>query len=309
MLEQVLKRPLGAIDALRASKPVLVPTVMSKPEVSRVLAALSGIYLLIAQLLYGCGMRISECLRLRVLDIDFDLMRIRIYNSKGSKSRLVPLPKQLVAPLQSLIQWRRGLHEQDLATGEASVWLPYALARKYPNAGGEFKWQFLFASHRFSRDPKTGKRHRHHIHRDTFPEHLKKAVKDAGINKHVTSHTFRHSFASHLLHDGEDIRTVQELLGHEDVSTTMIYTHVFERDGKPLVSPLDRLLSEQAVESPEAGYDALNGVETEMNGVKTEEGNALAEQVKRQREGSARNRVRGWLNRLTRRVGMNSSIT
>ena len=142
LLEQVLKRPMGGIDALRASKPKLIPTVMSKPEVSRVLAALTGIYLLIAQLLYGCGMRISECLRLRVMDIDFDLMQIRIHNSKGSKSRLVPLPQALVKPLKSLIEWRRGLHEQDLATGEASVWLPYALAKKYPHAHREFKWQF-----------------------------------------------------------------------------------------------------------------------------------------------------------------------
>jgi integron integrase len=247
LLEQVLKRPLGQIDALRASKPVLVPTVMSKPEVARVLAALTGIYLLIAQLLYGCGLRISECLRLRVMDIDFDLMRIRIYNSKGDKSRVVPLPQGLVGPLQSLIRWRQGLHEQDLATGEASVWLPHALAKKYPHAEREFKWQFLFASDRFSRDPKTGKRHRHHLHRDTFPARLKKAVEAAGIHKHVTSHTFRHSFATHLLRDGEDIRTVQELLGHSDVSTTMIYTHCFEREDKPLVSPLDRLISDDQV--------------------------------------------------------------
>jgi integrase len=152
------------------------------------------------------------------------------------------------------MKWREGLHEQDLETGEASVWLPDALDRKYPQAHREFKWQFLFASHKFSRDPRTGKRHRHHIHRDTFAARLKAAVAAVGIHKPVTSHTFRHSFATHLLMDGADIRTVQELLGHSDIRTTMIYTHVLNRPDVKVTSPLDRLFSQQQsieTESPQ----------------------------------------------------------
>ena len=150
-------------------------------------------------------------------------------------------PKQLVQPLRQLVESRRVLHERDLANGEASVWLPYALDRKYPSAHKELKWQFLFASAKFSRDPKTGKRHRHHLHTDTFPVHLRRAVQQVKLNKHVTSHTFRHSFATHLLQDVTDIRTIQELLGHSDISTTMIYTHVLSRPDIRVVSPLDRL--------------------------------------------------------------------
>ena len=186
-------------------------------------------------------MRISECLRLRIKDIDFDQMLIEIHNAKGDKSRFAPLPKQLVEPLRKLVESRAVLHDRDLANGEASVWLPYALDRKYPSAHKEFKWQFLFASAKFSRDPRTGKRHRHHLHSDTFPVHLRRAVQQAKLNKHVTSHTFRHSFATHLLQDGTDIRTIQELLGHSDIATTMIYTHVLARPDIRVVSPLDRL--------------------------------------------------------------------
>jgi integron integrase len=239
--QNVLKRDLGEVDATRSDKAARIPTVMSKPEVARVLSFLTGIYLLIGQLLYGCGMRISECLRLRVKDFDFDQMLIEIHNAKGNKSRFVPLPQQLVEPLRRLIDRRLELHERDLANGEASVWLPHALDRKFPNAHKEFKWQFLFASAKFSRDPRTGKRHRHHLHADTFPVHLKRAVQQAELNKYATSHTFRHSFATHLLQDGTDIRTIQELLGHSDIATTMIYTHVLARPDVRVVSPLDRL--------------------------------------------------------------------
>ena len=247
LFEKVLKRDFGSVSAIRSTKAARIPTVMSKPEVIRVMESLRGVYLLMAQLLYGCGMRISECLRLRVKDIDFDQLLIEIHNSKGDKSRFVPLPRQLVAPLRKLLESRALVHEQDVANGIASVWLPHALDRKYPNAHAEFKWQFVFASARFSRDPKTGKRHRHHLHSDTFPVHLRNAVKQAGIHKHITSHTFRHSFATHLLQDGTDIRTIQELLGHSDISTTMIYTHVLARPDIHIVSPLDRLMSSSLV--------------------------------------------------------------
>ena len=251
LFEHVLKRDFGQINASRSTKSPRIPTVMSKSEVIRVLSFLTGIYLLMGQLLYGCGMRISECLRLRVKDIDFDQMLIEIHNSKGDNSRFVPLPRQLVEPLRRLVAARQALHERDLANGEASVWLPHALDRKYPSAHKEFKWQFLFASAKFSRDPKTGKRHRHHLHTDTFPVHLKRAVQQANLNKHVTSHTFRHSFATHLLQDGTDIRTIQELLGHSDIATTMIYTHVLARPDVRVVSPLDRLSTDaRSVEEP-----------------------------------------------------------
>ena len=241
--EHVLKRDFGDINAIRSTKAPRIPTVMSKPEVIRVLSFLEGMHLIIGQLLYGCGMRISECLRLRVKDFDFDRMMIEIHNSKGDKSRFAPLPQQLVEPLRKLIANRELLHERDLANGEASVWLPHALDRKYPSAHKSFKWQFLFASARMSLDRRTGKRHRHHLHSDTFPVHLKKAVEKANLNKHVTSHTFRHSFATHLLQDGTDIRTIQELLGHSDISTTMIYTHVLVRPDVRVISPLDQLQS------------------------------------------------------------------
>tara|TARA_R110002049_G_scaffold47902_3_gene138505 strand:- start:19471 stop:21141 length:1671 start_codon:yes stop_codon:yes gene_type:complete len=245
LFEHVFKRDFGKINAIRSTKGPRIPSVMSQREVRLVLGQLTGVYALIGQLLYGCGMRISESLRLRVKDVDFDMMYIEVHRSKGDKSRLVPLPKHLVDPLRALVQSRQMVHEHDLASGEASVWLPHALDRKYPDAHRQFKWQFLFASSRFSRDPRTGNRHRHHIHQDTFPDQLRRAVLATGINKHITSHTFRHSFATHLLQDGTDIRTIQELLGHSDLNTTMIYTHVLNRGDTKVISPLDTLLGEQ----------------------------------------------------------------
>lgn len=239
--EHVLERELGDVDSLRSTKPKLRPTVMSKQEVQRVLSQLNGTWKIIAQLLYGCGLRISEALRLRVMDFDFDQRQIVIHNSKGKKSRLVPLPESLVEDLRQLINNRRQLHERDLDNGLASVWLPYALDRKFPNAHREFKWQFLFASHRHSKNKRTARMHRHHLHRDSFSQGLRKAVGKSGVQKYITSHTFRHSFATHLLQSGIDIRTVQELLGHQDVSTTMIYTHVLFDEDRPVLSPLDSL--------------------------------------------------------------------
>lgn len=239
----VLERDLGNVEALRSRKPQLRPTVMSKPEVSKVLNELDGVYLVICQLLYGSGMRISEALRLRIKDFDFDHNQILVFCSKGQKSRLVPLPANLVDPLKKLIDRRRRLHDRDVAEGVASVWLPDALHRKMPKAAGEFRWQFLFASAQFSKDPKSGRLHRHHLHRDSFTRALRRAADRSGILKYITAHTFRHSFATHLLLAGTDIRTVQALLGHKDVSTTMIYTHVLFDKDRPVRSPLDLLVA------------------------------------------------------------------
>ncbi|WP_442511358.1 integron integrase [Novipirellula sp. SH528] len=240
----VLKRELGSIEAIRATKGGMIPTVMSTSEVSKVFEGLSGVHLVIAQILYGCGMRISEAIRLRVKDLDFDNRRVEIHQSKGGKSRVVPMPEELVEVLRRYMASRAALHEHDLADGTASVWLPHALSRKYPSAHREFRWQYLFASSRFSRDPRSGDLHRHHLHRDTFPPHLRRAVEAAGLTKHVTSHTFRHCFATHLLWTGTDIRQIQQLLGHADIKTTQIYTHVDNRIGPVVVSPLDRLMAD-----------------------------------------------------------------
>ena len=237
--EIVLKRDMGRISAIRASKGKQIPTVLSAQEVSEVFRGLSGVQLTIAKLLYGCGMRISEAIRLRVKDIDFENGLIAIHQSKGGKCRYVPLPDDLVQTLRRYVDTRQLLHERDIDEGTASVWLPHALDRKYPSAHREFRWQYLFASERLSRDPRTGRFHRHHVHEDTFARHLRRSVEQAEIHKHVTSHTFRHCYATHLLSGGTDIRTIQELLGHSDLKTTMIYTHVVQNS--KVTSPLDRL--------------------------------------------------------------------
>jgi integron integrase len=255
LFRYVLKRDMDCIDAVRSTKPKLVPTVMSRDEIGRVFSHLDGLMLTMAQVLYGAGLRLNECLRLRVKDIDFDQMQIIVKRGKGKKDRITPFPNQLREPLKRLVQRRLILHERDLEEGKASVWLPHALSVKYPNAHLEFKWQFVFASDRLSRDPRTGKLHRHHIHKSTFPANLARAVEMARIPKLITSHTFRHSFATHLLLDGADIRTVQELLGHNDVKTTMIYLHVLNRHDVRVVSPLDRMLG--------PGPDVASGVEVE----------------------------------------------
>ena len=209
LFTHVFHRDIGRIEAIRSNRGKQIPTVMSTSEVAGVLSHLRGVHLLIAQLLYGCGMRISEALRLRVKDIDFDRMLIEVHNSKGGKSRFVPLPQCVVEPLREAMATRRVLHDRDLEQGCASVWLPKALARKYPNAERELKWQYIFASHRLSRDPREGVLRRHHLHKDTFPAQLRLAVLQAGIDKHISSHTFRHSFATHLLRTGADIRQIQ----------------------------------------------------------------------------------------------------
>lgn len=254
----VLQRDMGRVEAIRASKGKQIPTVLHADEVAMVLGHLSGTPLVVAKLLYGCGMRISEAMRLRVKDIDFANRQVEIHQAKGGKSRLVPMPNGLVEPLKRCMAFREAIHAQDAADGTASVWLPYALSRKYPNAHAELRWQYVFASSRLSRDPKTGKFHRHHLNKDTFPTHLRRAVEAAGLQKHISSHTFRHCFATHLLWAGTDIRAIQQLLGHSDVKTTEIYTHVRNPNELKWVSPLDRMESsirgdEAGDESPEQG--------------------------------------------------------
>lgn len=227
------------LHALRAKRPELLPTVLSKDEVSRILAGMRGLHQLMAKLLYGCGLRLMECLRLRIKDIDFEQSQIIVREGKGEKDRTTMLPSSLIQPLKEQIAYVKVLHEQDLRRGYGSVELPFALARKYPNADKEFGWQYLFPSERLSADPRSGIVRRHHLDPSGLQRAVKAAAKLAGIDKPVSPHTFRHCFATHLLEAGYDIRTVQELLGHKDVKTTMIYTHVLNRGPKAVRSPLD----------------------------------------------------------------------
>ncbi|MEM6256227.1 MAG: integron integrase [Cyanobacteria bacterium P01_D01_bin.156] len=227
------------IDAVRAKRPQHIPTVLSKEEVRAVIQQLSGVYRLVIQLLYGCGFRQIECLRLRVKDIQFAQNQIVVRDTKGMKSRVTMLPDVLVIPLQEHLQGVRRLHNQDLERGQGAVDLPFALVKKYPNACREWSWQYVFPSERCSKNPRTGQWQRYHLHETGLQKAVKQAVRQAGIHQKVGCHTFRHSFATHLLQNGYDIRTIQELLGHKDVKTTMIYTHVLNRGGRGVKSPLD----------------------------------------------------------------------
>jgi len=198
-----------------------------------------GLHQLMAKLLYGCGLRLMECLRLRVKDIDFEQSQIIVREGKGEKDRATMLPSSLVHPLKEQIAYVRKIHERDVSQGYGSVELPFALARKYPNADKELGWQYIFPSDRLSTDPRSGIVRRHHLDPSGLQRAVKSAAKLARLNKPVSPHTFRHCFATHLLEAGYDIRTVQELLGHKDVKTTMIYTHVLNRGPKAVRSPLD----------------------------------------------------------------------
>jgi integron integrase len=225
---------------VRAKRPQRMPLVLSQEEVRRLLAMMQGQPWLIASLLYGTGMRLMECLRLRIKDVDFARNAILVRNGKGAKDRITVLPRSLVETLQREIARSRLLHEADLAAGFGTVWLPHALARKYPHASREFGWQFVFPSTRRSVDPRGGKVRRQHVDDAVLARALKSARQRAGIIKPMTAHTLRHSFATHMIEAGYDIRTVQELLGHADVATTQIYTHVLNRGAGGVLSPLDR---------------------------------------------------------------------
>lgn len=240
LYKEVLQRKIGWLDKVeRAKKPVRLPVVLTRAEMRTVFFHLHGTMKLMAGLLYGSGLRLMECVRLRVKDVDLGYLTITVRDPKGGRDRITMLPTNLVQALQRHLLKRRSLHEQDLADGFGSVHLPHALARKYPNADRQWMWQYVFASPRLSTDPRSGAKQRHHIAESILQRALKEAVSQAGINKPATCHTLRHSFATHLLEKGSDIRTVQELLGHKDVSTTMIYTHVLNRPGIGVKSPLD----------------------------------------------------------------------
>ena len=236
----VLKQPLDqTIDAVRAKRSQHLPTVLTVDEVQRLLQALEGTQQLLAKLLYGSGLRVKEGLRLRVKDVDFGQSQIIVRDAKGNRDRITMLPQRISELLKAHLVQIKQLHQDDLAQGYGTVYLPYALDRKYPSAEREWIWQYIFPSKRRSIDPRSGKEQRHHLDDSFLQRSLKKAAHQAQIPKKVSCHTLRHSFATHLLQNGYDIRTVQELLGHKDVKTTMIYTHVLNRGKIGVRSPLD----------------------------------------------------------------------
>jgi integron integrase len=243
LYKHVLYMPVGNVEhVVRAKQPLRLPVVLSREEVAAVLSHLKGTMWIIGMVLYGSGLRLEECLELRVKDLDFDRNQITVRRGKGQKDRTTMLPSTVVDPLRKHLGDVRGLHMADLKDGYGQVMLPDALERKYPNAATEWGWQFVFPASRICSDPRWGPPSRFHLHESAVQKVIAAAVRLAGVTKRVGPHTFRHCFATHLLEDGYDIRTVQELLGHKDVSTTMVYTHVLNRGALGVKSPADRLV-------------------------------------------------------------------
>ena len=242
LYKKVLKQSLDQeINAVRANRKVNVPVVLTRDEVAKVIPLLEGSSQLIVRLLYGSGLRIMEAVRLRVQDVDFEMKQVTVRSGKGNKDRYTTFASSMVPLLESHLAKVRVMHNQDLVDGNGEVYLPHALARKYPAAARDWGWQYVFPARDVSVDPRGGKTRRHHVDPSVVNKAIKVAVKKTGIVKRVSAHTFRHSFATHLLQRGTDIRTIQQLLGHKDVSTTMIYTHVLQQGGEGVVSPLDDL--------------------------------------------------------------------
>jgi integron integrase len=243
LYRHVLGKPFPNLEnVIRAKRPKHLPVVMTRAEVRAVLGRLSGTPKLVTTLLYGSGMRLLECLRLRVKDVDFGRNQILVRDAKGGRDRIVPLPMVVRAVMPSWLARIKRIHERDLSEGFGGVFLPHALSRKYPGAERQWAWQYVFPAESRSRDPRTQVERRHHFHETVVQRAVKQALRDLGLRKPASCHTFRHSFATHLLAEGYDIRTIQELLGHQNLKTTMIYTHVLGRGGHAVLSPADALL-------------------------------------------------------------------
>jgi len=240
LYKYVLERDLGDFGRIVwAKRPKRLPVVFTREEVTRILNQLSGVNWIMAMILYGSGLRLSECLRLRVKDIDFQYRQIMVRSGKGDKDKMTLLPEKVIGALKKHLYYVKMLHEKDLKAGYDSIFMPFALGRKYPNAGRDFGWCFVFPSNHISKDPQSGILRRHHIHESILQKAIRMAIRRTGITKQGSCHTLRHSFATHLLEAGYDIRTVQELLGHKSLNTTMIYTHVLNKGAFGVKSPAD----------------------------------------------------------------------
>lgn len=242
LYRDILQIPIGEFENLtRAKRPEKLPVVFTGDEVKQILLQLNGVHWLMGQLIYGAGLRVMECVRLRVKDIDFEYRQVLVRNGKGNKDRVTMLPNLIIDELKRHLLKSKKIHENDLAAGFGEVYLPYALEKKYKTANRDWAWQYVFPAYKRSTDPRSGIERRHHISETVPQRSVKQAIRNAGIHKAGSCHSLRHSFATHLLESGYDIRTVQELLGHKNVSTTMIYTHVLNRGGKGVQSPVDSL--------------------------------------------------------------------